>query len=224
MSTSPAAADWPNYPRRRDGGDGRWRQGSGAFPSDVQALDIDFTPFPAISAGRPGSAPCTAKASCWQRCRLARRKMIAEVSFDGFTPQPAPYGLRPVRRMSPGLSASAPRWSGWRKAISVGRGGKLERSGERRKRNWRNGRASALSAASSQACWPLNWGRHHSDLVTLLAESGIACAPDNTAPAAAGGLRGQRHPAGLFRPWPIPKTMLRRTLVRGGSRPEILVD
>jgi hypothetical protein len=24
-----------------------------------------------------------------------------------------------------------------------------------RKRRWRNGRASALSAASSQACWPL---------------------------------------------------------------------
>lgn len=45
-------------------------QGAVHFPADVQALDIDFTPFPAISCmARPGSAPCTAKASCWQRCR-----------------------------------------------------------------------------------------------------------------------------------------------------------
>ena len=68
-------AGYPPCSRRRDGGDGRWRPGAVHFPADVQALDIDFTPFPAISCmARPGSAPCTAKASCWQRCRPARRR------------------------------------------------------------------------------------------------------------------------------------------------------
>lgn len=83
-----------------------------------------FTPFPAISCmARPGSAPCTAKSELLAAMspRLGGGKMIAEVSFDGFTPQPAPMASRPVRRMSPGLSASAPRWSGWRRAISARR-------------------------------------------------------------------------------------------------------
>ncbi len=45
-------------------------QGAVHFPADVQALDIDFYAFSGHKLyGRPGSAPCTAKASCWQRCR-----------------------------------------------------------------------------------------------------------------------------------------------------------
>ncbi len=64
-------AGYPPCSRRRDGGDGRWRPGGGAFPPLTCRRWISiFTPFPAISCmARPGSAPCTAKASCWQRCR-----------------------------------------------------------------------------------------------------------------------------------------------------------
>lgn len=134
-------------------------QGAVHFPADVQALDIDFYAFSGHKLYGPtgigalyGKSELLAAMSPW----LGGGKMIAEVSFDGFTPQPAPMASRPVRRMSPGLSASAPRWSGWRRAISARRktGAAVWRAW--RKRNWRNGRASALSAASSQACWPLN--------------------------------------------------------------------
>lgn len=152
-------AGYPPCSRRRDGGDGRWRPGAVHFPADVQALDIDFYAFSGHKLYGPtgigalyGKSELLAAMSPW----LGGGKMIAEVSFDGFTPQPAPMASRPVRRMSPGLSASAPRWSGWRRAISARRktGAAVWRAW--RKRNWRNGRASALSAASSQACWPLN--------------------------------------------------------------------
>ncbi|SQC15303.1 cysteine desulfurase CsdA-CsdE [Klebsiella pneumoniae] len=45
-------------------------QGAVHFPADVQALDIDFYAFSGHKLyGPTGSAPCTAKASCWQRCR-----------------------------------------------------------------------------------------------------------------------------------------------------------
>lgn len=45
-------------------------QGAVHFPLTCRRWISIFTPFPAISCmARPGSAPCTAKASCWQRCR-----------------------------------------------------------------------------------------------------------------------------------------------------------
>ena len=135
-------------------------QGAVHFPADVQALDIDFYAFSGHKLYGPtgigalyGKSELLAAMSPW----LGGGKMIAEVSFDGFTPQPAPYGLEAIGgQMSPGLSASAPRWSGWRRAISARRktGAAVWRAW--RKRNWRNGRASALSAASSQACSPLS--------------------------------------------------------------------
>lgn len=83
--------------------------------------------------------------------------MIAEVSFDGFTPQPAPYGLEagtPNVAGVIGLSAALE----WLAQSDIGQAENWSRSlaSSWRKRNWRNGRASALSAASSQACWPLN--------------------------------------------------------------------
>ncbi|GHK56969.1 hypothetical protein KPZU09_67050 [Klebsiella pneumoniae] len=100
--------------------------------------------------------------------------MIAEVSFDGFTPQPAPMASRPVRRMSPGLSASAPRWSGWRRAISAGRktGAAVWRAAEEELAK-RPGFRSFRCQQSSLLAFEFE-GIHHSDLVTLLAESGIA--------------------------------------------------
>ncbi len=135
-------------------------EGAVHFPADVQALDIDFYAFSGHKLYGPtgigalyGKSELLAAMSPW----LGGGKMIAEVSFDGFTPQPAPYGLEagtPNVAGVIGLSAALE----WLAQSDIGRGGKLEpQSGEpRRKRNWRNGRASALSAASSQACWPLN--------------------------------------------------------------------
>lgn len=45
-------------------------QGAVHFPRTCRRWISIFTPFPAISCmARPGSAPCTAKANCWRRCR-----------------------------------------------------------------------------------------------------------------------------------------------------------
>ncbi len=127
------------------------------FPADVQALDIDFYAFSGHKLyGPTGIGALYGKSELLAAMSPGSAAGIAEVSFDGFTPQPPPMASRPVRRMSPGLSASAPRWSGWRRAISARRKTGAAVWQAWRKRNWRNGRASALSAASSQACWPLN--------------------------------------------------------------------
>ncbi|MDU7768549.1 MAG: aminotransferase class V-fold PLP-dependent enzyme, partial [Serratia marcescens] len=63
---------------------------------DVQALDCDFYVFSGHKLYGPtgigalyGKSELLAAMSPW----LGGGKMIAEVSFDGFTPQPAPYGL-----------------------------------------------------------------------------------------------------------------------------------
>ncbi|HDU2442887.1 TPA: cysteine desulfurase CsdA, partial [Klebsiella pneumoniae] len=71
-------------------------QGAVHFPADVQALDIDFYAFSGHKLYGPtgigalyGKSELLAAMSPW----LGGGKMIAEVSFDGFTPQPAPYGL-----------------------------------------------------------------------------------------------------------------------------------
>ena len=116
--------------------------------------------------------------------------------------------------MSPGLSASAPRWSGWRRAISAG--GKLEpQSGERAEEELakRPGFRSFRCQQSSLLAFEFE-GIHHSDLVTLLAESGIAlragqhCAqPLLAALGVSGTLRASFAPT-------IPKTMLRRWSTR----------
>ncbi|PVW45700.1 cysteine desulfurase CsdA, partial [Klebsiella pneumoniae] len=60
------------------------------------ALDIDFYAFSGHKLYGPtgigalyGKSELLAAMSPW----LGGGKMIAEVSFDGFTPQPAPYGL-----------------------------------------------------------------------------------------------------------------------------------
>ncbi len=70
-------------------------QGAVHFPADVQALDIDFYAFSGHKLYGPtgigalyGKSELLAAMSPW----LGGGKMIAEVSFDGFMPQPAPYG------------------------------------------------------------------------------------------------------------------------------------
>ncbi len=152
-------AGYPPCSRRRDGSDGRWRPGSGAFPADVQALDIDFYAFSGHKLYGPtgigalyGKSELLAAMSPW----LGGGKMIAEVSFDGFTPQPAPYGLEagtPNVAGVIGLSA-APGVAG---AERYRPGGKLEpQSGESGGRGAGETAGLPLPHASSQACWPLS--------------------------------------------------------------------
>ena len=174
----PGAGD-PPCSRRRDGSDGRWRPGRGAFPPLTCRRWISiFTPFPAISYMAPtgigalyGKSELLAAMSPW----LGGGKMIAEVSFDGFTPQPAPYGLEagtPNVAGVIGLSAAlewlaqsdigqAENWS--RSLASLAEEALAKRPGFR---SFRCQQSSLLAFEFD--------GVHHSDLVTLLAESGIA--------------------------------------------------
>lgn len=76
--------------------------------------------------------------------------------------------------MSPGLSASAPRWSGWRRAISAAENwSRSLASPAEEELAKRPGFRSFRCQQSSLLAFEFE-GIHHSDLVTLLAESGIA--------------------------------------------------
>ncbi len=106
---------------------------------------------------------------------LGGGKMIAEVSFDGFTPQPAPYGLEagtPNVAGVIGLSAALE----WLAQSDIGRAENWSRSlaslaeEELAKRP---GFRSFRCQQSSLLAFEFE-DIHHSDLVTLLAESGIA--------------------------------------------------
>ena len=153
-------------------------QGAVHFPADVQALDIDFYAFSGHKLYGPtgigalyGKSELLAAMSPW----LGGGKMIAEVSFDGFTPQPAPYGLEagtPNVAGVIGLSAAlewlaqsdigqAENWS--RSLASLAEEALAKRPGFR---SFRCQQSSLLAFEFD--------GVHHSDLVTLLAESGIA--------------------------------------------------
>ncbi len=149
------------------------------FPADVQALDIDFYAFSGHKLYGPtgigalyGKSELLAAMSPW----LGGGKMIAEVSFDGFTPQPAPYGLEagtPNVAGVIGLSAALE----WLAQSDIGRA-----------ENWSRSLASLGGRGTGEtAGLPLFFrcqqssllafefeDIHHSDLVTLLAESGIA--------------------------------------------------
>lgn len=116
--------------------------------------------------------------------------------------------------MSPGLSASAPRWSGWRRAISAAENwSRSLASPAEEELAKRPGFRSFRCQQSSLLAFEFE-DIHHSDLVTLLAESGIAlragqhCAqPLLAALGVSGTLRASFAPT-------IPKTMLRRWSTR----------
>lgn len=153
-------------------------QGAVHFPADVQALDIDFYAFSGHKLYGPtgigalyGKSELLAAMSPW----LGGGKMIAEVSFDGFTPQPAPYGLEagtPNVAGVIGLSAALE----WLAQSDIGQAENWSRSlaslaeEELAKRP---GFRSFRCQQSSLLAFEFE-GIHHSDLVTLLAESGIA--------------------------------------------------
>ena len=153
-------------------------QGVVHFPADVQALDIDFYAFSGHKLYGPtgigalyGKSERLAEMSPW----LGGGKMLTEVTFDGFTPQPAPWrfeagtpNIAGVIGLSAALEwleetdiAQAENWS--RSLATLAEDELAKRPGFR---SFRCQDASLLAFDFD--------GVHHSDMVTLLAESGIA--------------------------------------------------
>ena len=148
------------------------------FPADVQTLDIDFYAF----SGHKLYGPTGIGALYGKRERLAEMspwfgggKMITEVTFDGFKTQPVPWRFEagtPNIAGVIGLSAAL-EW--------------LEETDIAQAENWCRGLATLAEdelakrpGFRSFRCQDASLlafdfdGVHHSDMVTLLAESGIA--------------------------------------------------
>ncbi|EGT4370938.1 cysteine desulfurase CsdA [Cronobacter malonaticus] len=153
-------------------------QGVVHCPPDVQQLDIDFYAFSGHKLYGPtgigvlyGKTDLLAQMSPW----LGGGKMVTEVSFEGFKTQPVPYRFEagtPNVAGVIGLSAAL----AWledidlAKAESYSRGLATLAEAELAKRP---GFRSFRCQDSSLLAFDFE-GVHHSDLVTLLAESGIA--------------------------------------------------
>ena len=153
-------------------------QGIVHCPADVQALDIDFYAFSGHKLyGPTGIGALYGKSALLEEMTpwLGGGKMIAEVTFDGFTTQPLPYRLEagtPNIAGVIGLSAAlewleetdlaqAERWS--RSLATLAEEALAQRPGFR---SFRCGDASLLAFNFD--------GVHHSDMATLLSEYGIA--------------------------------------------------
>ncbi|MES0231614.1 cysteine desulfurase CsdA [Citrobacter portucalensis] len=153
-------------------------QGIVHYPADVQQLDIDFYAFSGHKLYGPtgigvlyGKPELLEVMSPW----LGGGKMISEVSFDGFTTQPAPWKLEagtPNVAGVIGLSAALE----WLADVDVAQA-----------ENWSRGLATLAEDALAKRpgfrsfrCQDSSLlafdfaGVHHSDMVTLLAEYGIA--------------------------------------------------
>jgi cysteine sulfinate desulfinase len=153
-------------------------QGVVHFPADVQALDIDFYAFSGHKLYGPtgigalyGKYELLNEMSPW----LGGGKMITEVTFDGFKTQPVPYRLEagtPNVAGVIGLSAAL-EWlretdiaqaETWSRGLATLAEDELSR---------RPGFRSFRCQDSSLLAFDFA-GVHHSDMVTLLAEYGIA--------------------------------------------------
>lgn len=153
-------------------------QGVVHCPPDVQALDIDFYAFSGHKIYGPmgigalyGKAELLEAMEPWQ----GGGKMITDVDFSGFTPQPVPWRFEagtPNVAGVVGLSAAlswlaqydlpeAERWSQHLATLAEEQLAELP--------GFRSFRCSNASLLAFEFA-----GLHHSDLVTLLAEQGIA--------------------------------------------------
>ncbi|AOE38920.1 UNVERIFIED_ORG: cysteine sulfinate desulfinase [Pantoea allii] len=153
-------------------------QGVVHCPPDVQALDIDFYAFSGHKIYGPmgigalyGKAELLEAMEPWQ----GGGKMITDVDFNGFTPQPVPWRFEagtPNVAGVVGLSAAlswlaqydlpeAERWSQHLATLAEEQLAELPGF-----RSFRCSNASLLAFEFADL--------HHSDLVTLLAEQGIA--------------------------------------------------
>jgi len=153
-------------------------QGAVHFPADVQKLDIDFYAFSGHKLYGPtgigvlyGKGELLDAMSPW----LGGGKMITEVSFDGFKTQPVPYRLEagtPNVAGVIGLSAAL-EWledMDMAQAENYSRGlATLAEDALAKRPGFRSFRCQDSSLLAFDFA-----GVHHSDMVTLLAEYGIA--------------------------------------------------
>jgi len=153
-------------------------QGVVHAPPDVTALDIDFYAFSAHKLYGPmgtgvlyGKPALLAEMQPWQ----GGGKMLTSVSFEGFTPQAVPWRFEagtPNVAGVIGLSAAL----SWLEKLDIARAeswscGLADVAEERLATlpGFRSLRASGSSLLAFDIA-----GVHHSDIVTLLAESGIS--------------------------------------------------
>ncbi|EOC1425016.1 cysteine desulfurase CsdA [Cronobacter dublinensis] len=147
-------------------------------PPDVQALDIDFYAFSGHKLYGPtgigvlyGKTALLEQMSPW----LGGGKMVTEVSFDGFKTQPVPYRFEagtPNVAGVIGLSAAL----AWLEEIDLEQAERYSRglaTLTEAQLSMRPGFRSFRCQDSSVLAFDFA-GVHHSDLVTLLAGSGIA--------------------------------------------------
>lgn len=153
-------------------------QGAVHFPADVQQLDIDFYAFSAHKLYGPtgigalyGKPALLEEMSPW----LGGGKMIAEVNFEGFTTQAVPWRLEagtPNVAGVIGLSAVL-EWlsevdmaqaESWSRGLAT-----LAEDALAKRPGFRSFRCQDSSLLAFDFA-----GVHHSDMVTLLAEYGIA--------------------------------------------------
>jgi len=153
-------------------------QGAVHFPADVQKLDIDFYAFSGHKLYGPtgigalyGKSELLEAMSPW----LGGGKMITEVTFDGFKTQPVPWRLEagtPNVAGVIGLSAAL-EWleeMDIAQAESYSRGlATLAEDALAKRPGFRSFRCQDSSLLAFDFA-----GVHHSDMVTLLAEYGIA--------------------------------------------------
>ncbi|MFZ3620814.1 cysteine desulfurase CsdA [Leclercia barmai] len=153
-------------------------QGVVHFPADVQQLDIDFYAFSGHKLYGPtgigalyGKAALLEEMTSW----LGGGKMITEVTFDGFKTQEVPYRLEagtPNVAGVIGLSAAL-EWladidlqqaESWSRGLAT-----LAEEALKQRPGFRSFRVQDSSLLAFDFA-----GVHHSDMVTLLAEYGIA--------------------------------------------------
>lgn len=153
-------------------------QGVVHFPADVQQLDIDFYAFSAHKLyGPTGIGALYGKAALLEEMTpwLGGGKMITEVTFDGFKTQQVPYRLEagtPNVAGVIGLSAAL-EWladldlqqaESWSRGLAT-----LAEEALKQRPGFRSFRVQDSSLLAFDFA-----GVHHSDMVTLLAEYGIA--------------------------------------------------
>ncbi len=153
-------------------------QGVVHFPADVQQLDIDFYAFSAHKLyGPTGIGALYGKAALLEEMTpwLGGGKMITEVTFEGFKTQQVPYRLEagtPNVAGVIGLSAAL-EWladldlqqaESWSRGLAT-----LAEEALKQRPGFRSFRVQDSSLLAFDFA-----GVHHSDMVTLLAEYGIA--------------------------------------------------
>jgi cysteine sulfinate desulfinase len=153
-------------------------QGIVHCPADVQALNIDFYAFSGHKLYGPtgigvlyGKSELLAEMAPWQ----GGGKMLTDVSFDGFTPQKPPHRFEagtPNIAGVLGLSAALSWLESQSRDLAELYSRELAASAERRLAQLPGFRSFRCSDASLLAFDIANL--HHSDIVTLLAEQGIA--------------------------------------------------